>query len=102
MTRIYIAVSMLALSDLVAMGSTSRSCHRPRRGSIGLSQIRHSPFSDFSPRPNKGGSAQSRHVTRLLVQICNAELTAGYSELKYWVYFSTFCDIDFYTQFHIQ
>src|ERR1700734_115635 len=75
--------------------------HRRNR-SIGLSQIRHSPFSDFSPRPNKGGSAQSRHVTRLLAQICNAELTAGHSELKYWVYFSTFCDIDFYTQFHIQ
>ena len=37
------------------------------------------------------------HVTHLLVQICNAELTAGHSELKYWVYFSTFCDVDFYT-----
>ena len=36
----------------------------------------------LSPRPNKGGSAQSRHVTRLLAQICNAELTAGHSELK--------------------
>jgi len=49
------------------------------------------------PQVNKGDSTQSHHVTCLLVQICNAELTAGHSELKYWVYFLTFCDVNFYT-----